>query len=283
MMKGNPTAPVRANEASRARSKWAPRPLTLHTATVVVDDVASLGRPRRTATPKEVDILSQALQAVRKFESAPRALVPEVAVVKPKRNRAPQPPAPQPEPPKQEAPIAQAPMPETPMPKAPVVEPPKPIAPTPKQESKPKPTRTPNAERRTPPPAPKSPKASKPAAPIQPILAPPPTPEPVPATRPKNVKGGVKLFVARGGSPRTAADYELGFRTRPEAVGFMVNQHGLTVEEGRKLAKEGKLKLRREWHGADACAIREQAVAPEDVGRALTGELFAEATSPKRP
>lgn len=84
----------------------------------------------------------------------------------------------------------------------------------------------------------------------------------------------VTLYVARGGAPRSEADYEVAFPSRPEAIAFLVNQHGLTFEEQKKLAKASSLKLKRKWHGSDACAVRELRVPPNDVPKALRGELF---------
>jgi hypothetical protein len=81
------------------------------------------------------------------------------------------------------------------------------------------------------------------------------------------------VYVARGGSLRGAADYEVPFASRPQALAFLVNQHGLTIEEQRKLAKSSTLRLNRRWHGSDACAIKEMRMTPDEAQRALaTGE-----------
>ncbi len=80
----------------------------------------------------------------------------------------------------------------------------------------------------------------------------------------------VNLSVARGGPARGDADYEVAFPSRPAALGFLANQHGLTVDEQRRLARESRLKLNRRWHGSEACFIREVAVDP-DLARELLG------------
>jgi hypothetical protein len=110
-------------------------------------------------------------------------------------------------------------------------------------------------------------------------------PKPDPAARPasprvppkKAVARGprtprVTVYIARGGPARGDADYELAFPTRPQALAFLVNQHGLTTDEQRRLAKQSRLKLNRRWHGSDACALREVALDAEQASRVLAGE-----------
>lgn len=110
----------------------------------------------------------------------------------------------------------------------------------------------------------------------------PPAPEPAPilAAAPKRPRLTVAerkaatatLYVARGGAPRGLADYEVPFESRPQALAFLVNQHGLTFEEQKKLAKTSSLRLNRRWHGSDGCAIREVRLTPEEAQRVLRGE-----------
>ena len=125
----------------------------------------------------------------------------------------------------------------------------------------------------------------------------PPEPKPLPEPKNKNYETNPKLkptprklsrkealqritvFVARGGPARGDADYELAFPSRPRALAFLANQHGLTVEEQRRLAKASKLKLNRRWHGSDACVLREVALDPDAAARVLAGEPLAAAIS----
>lgn len=81
----------------------------------------------------------------------------------------------------------------------------------------------------------------------------------------------INLYVARGGALRGDADYEVVFETRPQALAFLANQHGLSREESLALAKESKLKLKRNWHGSDACAVKEVKVLLEEARKFLLG------------
>ena len=84
----------------------------------------------------------------------------------------------------------------------------------------------------------------------------------------------LELYVCRSGPRRGDAQLEAAFRTRPEAVAFLANVHGLASEEQRALAKEGKLALDPRWHGSESCAIRAVKMPPPDAARALSGELY---------
>jgi hypothetical protein len=104
-----------------------------------------------------------------------------------------------------------------------------------------------------------------------------PAPAPAAKPKPKAVARGLRtprvtVYIARGGPARGDADYELAFPTRPQALAFLVNQHGLTTDEQRRLAKQSRLKLNRRWHGSDACALREVALDAEQASRVLAGE-----------
>ncbi|AIE85328.1 hypothetical protein OP10G_1960 [Fimbriimonas ginsengisoli Gsoil 348] len=94
-----------------------------------------------------------------------------------------------------------------------------------------------------------------------------------PKRKPRKKPEHAVLYIARGGSPRGAPDYEVPFPTRPQALAFLANQHGLTTEEVRKLAKGSSLRLKRQWHGSEACAVREIRMTPDEAQRALFGEL----------
>ena len=99
----------------------------------------------------------------------------------------------------------------------------------------------------------------------------PTTPEkPVVARRP----AAHELYVCRSGPRRGDAQLEAAFRTRPEAVAFLANVHGLASDEQKTLAKEGKLALYPRWHGSEVCAIRAVRMPPPDAVRALSGELY---------
>jgi len=95
----------------------------------------------------------------------------------------------------------------------------------------------------------------------------------LPLAVPVPKKQGITLFVAQGGPRRGRADYAVPFANRADALSFLANQHGLDVDEQRALARESKLTLRPAWHGAETCAIREIALAPDDAERALRSEL----------
>lgn len=88
--------------------------------------------------------------------------------------------------------------------------------------------------------------------------------------RPSNLR--ITVYVARGGPARGQADYEQAFPERRQALDFLSNQHGLTHDEQRQLAKTSRLKLNRRWHGSEACALRELALAPEVAAQVLRGE-----------
>ena len=84
----------------------------------------------------------------------------------------------------------------------------------------------------------------------------------------------LELYVCRSGPRRGDAQLEAAFRTRPEAVAFLANLHGLATDEQKALAKEGKLALNPRWHGSETCAIRAVKMPPPDAARALSGELY---------
>lgn len=84
----------------------------------------------------------------------------------------------------------------------------------------------------------------------------------------------VPVYVVRSGPKAGPADLEAAFGTKQEALSFLVNVHGLSTDEQRKLAKEHALKLNRRWHGSEACAIREVPMSRERAQKALSGEMF---------
>jgi len=84
----------------------------------------------------------------------------------------------------------------------------------------------------------------------------------------------LELYICRSGPRRGDAQLEAAFRTRPEAVAFLVNVHGLATDEQKALAREGKLALNPRWHGSEICAIRAVRMPPPDAARALSGELY---------
>lgn len=83
-----------------------------------------------------------------------------------------------------------------------------------------------------------------------------------------------ELYVCRSGPRRGDAQLQAAFRTRPEAVAFLANVHGLASDEQKALAKEGRLALDPRWHGSETCAIRTVKMPPPDAVRALSGELY---------
>ncbi len=97
------------------------------------------------------------------------------------------------------------------------------------------------------------------------------TPAKKPSPRPSTA---LELYVCRSGPRRGDAHLEAAFRTRPEAVAFLANVHGLAGDEQKALAREGKLALNPRWHGSETCAIRPVKMPPPDAARALSGELY---------
>ncbi|MGV3614614.1 MAG: hypothetical protein ACO1SV_04680 [Fimbriimonas sp.] len=95
------------------------------------------------------------------------------------------------------------------------------------------------------------------------------------STRARGRDTRITVFVARGGPLRGDADYELAFPNRHQALAFLSNQHGLTIDEQRQLARASRLKLNRRWHGSEACILREVALDPDQAARVLQGELVA--------
>ena len=91
---------------------------------------------------------------------------------------------------------------------------------------------------------------------------------------PPRTPSALELYVCRSGPRRGDAQLEAAFRTRPEAVAFLANVHGLATDEQKTLAKEGKLALNPRWHGSEICAIRAVKMPPPDAARALSGELY---------
>ena len=94
------------------------------------------------------------------------------------------------------------------------------------------------------------------------------------ASLPTKPSTNLQLYVCRSGPRRGDAQLEAAFRTRPEAVAFLANLHGLASEEQKALSKEGKLSLNARWHGSETCAIRAVKMPPPDAARALSGELY---------
>ena len=84
----------------------------------------------------------------------------------------------------------------------------------------------------------------------------------------------LELFICRSGPRRGDAQLEAAFRTRPEAVAFLANVHGLASDEQKALAREGRLALDSRWHGSEICAIRAVRMPPPDAARALSGDLY---------
>jgi hypothetical protein len=105
-----------------------------------------------------------------------------------------------------------------------------------------------------------------------PILKPKPRVAKKAAPR-RKVDTRITVYVARGGPARGEADYEQAFANRHQALAFLSNQHGLSGEEQRQLAKASRLKLNRRWHGSEACALREIALEPDQAAKVLRGEM----------
>lgn len=96
----------------------------------------------------------------------------------------------------------------------------------------------------------------------------------LPTQAPARAASSLELYVCRSGPRRGDAQLEAAFRTRPEALAFLANVHGLAVDEQKALAREGKLTLDPRWHGSESCAIRAVKMPPPDAARALSGELY---------
>ncbi len=78
--------------------------------------------------------------------------------------------------------------------------------------------------------------------------------------------------------PRTgASECVVAFASRREAIEFLANLNGLSHEEQRQLARESKLKLQRQWHGAERCGVKAISLPEGEATKALAGELDAAA------
>jgi hypothetical protein len=84
----------------------------------------------------------------------------------------------------------------------------------------------------------------------------------------------IELFVARSGPKKGKPECEAAFATKPEAVAFLTSQHGLDIDEAKKLGKNLSLPLDRRWHGADICSIEPATMSPLKAKQALSGELY---------
>lgn len=84
----------------------------------------------------------------------------------------------------------------------------------------------------------------------------------------------LELFVCRSGPRRGDAQLEAAFRTKPEAVAFLANVHGLASDEQKALAREGKLALNPRVHGSELCMIKAVKMPPPDAAKALSGDLY---------
>jgi hypothetical protein len=91
---------------------------------------------------------------------------------------------------------------------------------------------------------------------------------------PKKKSTGLELFVCRSGPRRGDAQLEAAFRTKPEAVAFLANVHGLATDEQKALSREGKLALDPRVHGSEICAIKAVKMPPPDAAKALSGDLY---------
>ncbi len=89
--------------------------------------------------------------------------------------------------------------------------------------------------------------------------------------QPRVAKRGatVEVFCTRSGPKRGEPDQSSVFRTKAEAVEFLVNLHGLSLEESRILKKELALNLNRKWHGSDRCDIRSLEVSVKEAQHLL--------------
>lgn len=95
-----------------------------------------------------------------------------------------------------------------------------------------------------------------------------------PAKSTPRASSSLELYVCRSGPRRGDAQLEAAFLTRPEAVAFLVNVHGLGSDEQKALAREGRLSLNPRWHGSETCAIRAVKMPKADAARALSGDLY---------
>lgn len=84
----------------------------------------------------------------------------------------------------------------------------------------------------------------------------------------------IRLFVARSGPKRGDPECQAAFQSKDEAVRFLMDLHGLGIEETRKLKRESKLPLKKKLHGAEVCHIAEEEMQPLVAKQALSGELY---------
>lgn len=89
----------------------------------------------------------------------------------------------------------------------------------------------------------------------------------------------IRLYVARSGPKRGDPECQAAFQSKEEAVRFLMDLHGLEVEEGRKLKRESRLPLKKKVHGAEVCQIAEEEMLPAVAKQALSGELYLEEAS----
>lgn len=94
----------------------------------------------------------------------------------------------------------------------------------------------------------------------------PRNPRPAPST--------IRLYVALSGPRKGDPECQAAFKTKDDAVQFLVDLHGLEFDDAKKLKREWKLSLKRKIHGAELCKILEEEMHPSTAKKALTGELY---------
>src|SRR2546423_1104858 len=92
--------------------------------------------------------------------------------------------------------------------------------------------------------------------------------------KPRPSPAAIKLFVARSGPKAGDPECQAAFQTKDDAIQFLVDLHGLAIEESRRLKRELRMPLKKRLHGAEQCAICEEQMAPMVAQKALTGELY---------
>jgi hypothetical protein len=89
----------------------------------------------------------------------------------------------------------------------------------------------------------------------------------------------VVLFVTRSGPRKGDPECQAAFETKDEAVRFLTDLHGLSVEEGRVLRKDLRLKLRKKVHGSELCSITAEPMTKQQAQLALSGDPYIDATA----
>lgn len=92
--------------------------------------------------------------------------------------------------------------------------------------------------------------------------------------KPRPAANVIKLYVTSSGPAKGEPECRAAFETKDDAVRFLIDLHGLQLEEARRLKKELQLRLKRRLHGSDLCVIQVEEMEPPVAASALSGELY---------